>query len=137
MLIGELAAKAGVAVDTVRYYERNGLLMPPERRPSGYRTYASEDLQRLRFIRRSKALGFPLKEIRELLRLSVSADADRSEVHALARHRLADVEQRLRELEDMRAVLADLVDACSGHGPVAGCPIIERVLHADNHGKTE
>lgn len=137
MQIGQLATKAGVAVDTVRYYERHGLLPPPRRQPSGYRAYSNDDLQKLRFIRRSKALGFTLKEIRELLRLSASADADRSEVFALAKHRLADVEQRLLELEDMRAVLADLVSACSGHGPVAGCPIIERVLRNDNNGNVK
>src|SRR5690606_6813754 len=116
MQIGQLARQAGVPIDTVRYYERRGLLAPPARQPSGYRRYQADDLRRLRFIRRSKALGFTLEEIRELLRLSETRDADRSKVRALAEGRLADVEQRLRELAAVRDVLADLVSACSGHG---------------------
>lgn len=128
MQIGQLARQAGVPIDTVRYYERRGLLSEPQRRPSGYRDYDVDDLARLRFIRRSKALGFTLDEIRELLRLSATQDADRGEIRALAARRLADVEQRLRELNSIRDTLDGLVNACSGRGPVAGCPIIERVL---------
>ncbi len=132
MQIGQLARQAGVPIDTVRYYERRGLLSPPQRRPSGYRSYQDEDLTRLRFIRRGKALGFTLDEIRELLRLGAAQDADRSEVRALAARRLADVEQRLRELTAIRDTLSELVATCSGHGPVAGCPIIERVLESEH-----
>jgi MerR family copper efflux transcriptional regulator len=128
MQIGQLARQAGVPVDTVRYYERRGLLSEPMRRPSGYREYAPTDVATLRFIRRSKALGFTLEETRELLRLSSARDADRGEIRALAAQRLADVEARLRELQSVRDTLAGLVTACSGHGPVAGCPIVERVL---------
>lgn len=128
MQIGELARRAEVPIETVRYYERRGLMAAPHRRPSGYRSYEVQDLERLRFIRRGKALGFTLDEIRELLRLSRSDEADRGEVRTLAQRRLADVEQKLRELQSVRDVLADLVQDCSGHGPVAGCPIIERVL---------
>ncbi len=104
------------------------MLTEPQRRPSGYRDYEADDLARLRFIRRSKALGFTLDEIRELLRLSATQDADRGEIRALAAQRLADVDQRLRELKSIRDTLDSLVNACSGQGPVAGCPIIERVL---------
>lgn len=132
MQIGQLARQAGVPVDTVRYYERRGLLTPPARRPSGYRSYQDDDVVRLRFIRRGKALGFTLDEIRELLRLSTAEDGDRGEVRALAAQRLADVEQRLIELRAVRDTLNDLVHACSGHGPVAGCPIIERVLQSEH-----
>jgi Hg(II)-responsive transcriptional regulator len=135
MQIGELAKRAEVPVETVRYYERRGLMAAPNRRPSGYRSYEAEDLRRLRFIRRGKALGFTLDEIRELLRLSRSDDADRGEVRALAQRRLSDVEQKLRELQSVRDVLAELVQVCNGHGPVAGCPIIERVLGTEV-GKT-
>ena len=128
MQIGELAKRAEVPIETVRYYERRGLMTAPSRRPSGYRSYEAQDLEQLRFIRRGKMLGFTLDEIRELLRLSRSDDADRGEVRTLAQRRLADVEQKLRELQSVRDVLADLVQACSGQGRVAGCPIIERVL---------
>jgi len=128
MQIGQLARQAGVPVDTVRYYERRGLLSEPVRRPSGYRDYEAADVATLRFIRRSKALGFTLEQTRELLRLSTTQDGDRGEIRALAAQRLADVEERLRELQSVRDTLDALVNACSGHGPVAGCPIVERVL---------
>ena len=128
MKIGQLANQAGVAVDTVRYYERRGLLPAPTRLESGYRTYGHDDIRQLRFIRRAKALGFSLEEIRELQRLGSAGDGDRAEVRSLAKRRLDDVDARLRELQAVREVLAGLVRQCSGHGPVAGCPIIESVL---------
>jgi MerR family copper efflux transcriptional regulator len=128
MRIGHLAGKAGVAVDTVRYYERQGLLPPPARRPSGYRDYGEDELQQLRFVRRCKALGFTLEETRELLRLNADPRADRAEVRALAERRIADVEAKLRELQAVRDSLSGLAAACSGHGSLEGCPIIHRVL---------
>ena len=131
MQIGQLAQHAGVAIDTVRYYERQGLLPPPQRRASGYRQYGEQDISRLRFIRRAKELGFSLQEIQDLLRLSGNQDADRAEVRALAQHRLADIERKLRELEAMRATLANLVGHCSGHGSLDGCPIIESLAQFD------
>ena len=82
MQIGQLARQAGVAIDTVRYYERQGLLPPPQRRASGYRQYGEQDISRLRFIRRAKDLGFSLQEIQDLLRLNGNRSADRAEVRA-------------------------------------------------------
>jgi MerR family copper efflux transcriptional regulator len=134
MRIGHLAGKVGVAVDTVRYYERQGLLPPPARRPSGYRDYGEGDLQQLRFVRRCKALGFTLQETRELLRLNADPAADRAEVRALAECRLAAVEMQLRELQALRDALAELAGACSGHGPIDDCPILHRVLARDVAG---
>ena len=128
MKIGELASRCDVNIDTVRYYERQGLLPPAQRSASGYRSYGSDDVARLQFVRRAKELGFTLDEIRELLRLNEAVGADRAEVRALAERRLEDVESRLRELERIRAVLAELVTRCSGHGSVAGCPIIDAVV---------
>ena len=128
MKIGELARRGEVNIDTVRYYERQGLLPQPRRQASGYRSYGNEDVARLRFVRRAKELGFSLEEIAELLRLSSAADAHRSEVRTLAARRLADVESRLAELERIRSVLADLVHRCSGQGAISGCPIIEAVV---------
>ena len=93
MQIGQLARQAGVAIDTVRYYERQGLLPPPQRRASGYRDYDARDSARLRFIRRAKDLGFSLQEIHELLHLSDNRDADRAEVRMLAQRRLDDIER--------------------------------------------
>ena len=131
MNIGQLSRRTGVPIDTVRYYERQGLLPPPERRASGYRQYGQPDIARLRFIRRAKELGFSLQDIHDLLRLSSQADADRSEVRALAQQRLTDIERKLRELEAMRATLAHLVGQCSGQGSLEGCPIIDTLVAFD------
>lgn len=131
MQIGQLAMQAGVAIDTVRYYERQGLLPPPERRASGYRQYGEQDIARLRFIRRAKELGFSLQEIQDLLRLSGNPQAKRADVRALAQQRLMDIEHKLRELEAMRATLAHLVGQCSGQGSLEGCPIIDTLVAFD------
>ena len=103
--IGQLAKRAGVAIDTVRYYERNQLLAPAGRLESGYRRYGDTELKRLRFIRRAKALGFTLADIRELL--SLSDERSVAKVKRAAEAKLADVEQRLAELERIRNGLQD------------------------------
>ncbi len=120
--IGALAKRAGVRIDTVRYYERSGLLAPKTRLQSGYRRYSGAELTRLRFIRRAQTLGFSLKEIRELLALSKSRDVAR--VKRAAQAKLADVEQRIAALQRMRDGLATLVEACPGHGEPTDCPIL-------------
>jgi len=122
--IGRLAKSSGVGVETIRFYEREGLLEAPARTASGYRQYTPDAIARLGFIRRAKQLGFSLGEIRELLSLA-SADGDRAQVKALTEHKLVEIEQRIEELRRMRAALAELNHQCSGHGPVEGCPIIE------------
>jgi MerR family copper efflux transcriptional regulator len=123
MSIGKLAARAGVSVDTVRYYEKSGLLPPQERLASGYRRYSELQLARLRFIRRAQGLGFSLKDIRELLGLSKQSDVQR--VKRAAERKLADVEQRLAALTRVRDGLAVLVATCPGHGRAADCPILK------------
>ena len=127
LTIGRLARAAGVGIDTVRFYERAGLMPAPARTASGYRSYAPSDAGRLTFIRRAKALGFSLDEIGELLRLS-QGKGGRASVKSLAERRLRDLEGRIRELTVMRDTLARYARACSGHGPVEGCPIVEAVL---------
>lgn len=127
--IGRLARAAEVGIDTVRFYERAGLMPPAPRTASGYRTYGPGDVERLRFIRRAKALGFSLEEIGELLRLSEGKGA-RAGVKALAEKRLRDLEQKIRELTVFRDTLARYARECSGQGPVEGCPIIGAVLTA-------
>jgi len=129
MSIGRLAKAAEVGVETIRFYEREGLLPEPARTASGYRQYPGETIARLGFIRRAKRLGFSLGEIRELLALA-EAHGDRSRVKTLAEHKLAAIEQRIGELRRMRGALSQLTHQCSGHGPVDGCPIIE-ALHED------
>ena len=130
LTIGRLARRAGVGIDTVRFYERARLLPKPGRTASGYRTYGAEDVERLRFIRRAKALGFTLDEIAELLALS-AGKGGRGGVKALAERRLADLERKIRELTVMRDTLAHYAHRCSGTGAVEGCPIIQAVLTGD------
>ncbi len=122
MTIGRLAKEAGVNVDTIRYYERNGLLPQASRRASGYREYQRADLDRLRFIGRAKELGFSLAEIRELL--SLSADRNVAGVKRRAEERVAQVERKIKELQRVRRGLRSLIDACPGHGALESCPIV-------------
>lgn len=128
--VGQLAEKAGVGIDTVRYYERAGLLPEPPRRPSGYREYPPQAVARLRFIRRAKALGFTLEEISGLLRLS-DHRADVKSIKRLAQTRLAEVERKLRELERVRDGLRQLIEACPGHGEPGACPILSALNGED------
>lgn len=127
LTIGKLARQAGVNIDTVRYYERAGLLPKAPRSAGGYRLYAQGDADRLRFIRRAKALGFTLEEIAELIALNAGTGG-RASVRKLAQHRLDDLDHKLAEMTAIRNALATLVRRCSGDGPVQGCPIIEGVL---------
>lgn len=124
MKIGELAHRADVGIDTVRYYERQGLLPPPQRLASGYRCYDQTSVARLRFVRRAKALGFTLVEIRELLALSGCRADDMADLKAAAAEKLADVEIRLAELSRIRDGLRTLVVSCPGHGALEQCPIL-------------
>ena len=131
MTIGQLAGAAGVNPDTVRYYERTGLMPLPGRSAAGYRLYTDQDRERLRFIRGAKSLGFSLEEIRHLLEL-IDSDGDRADVRELASARLEDMDQRLARMQQARGVLAELVSACSGHGSLRDCPIVEAVLAAQS-----
>lgn len=131
MHIGQLARQAGVPIDTVRYYERNGLLPPPPRRESGYRDYPSQDIARLRFVRRAKALGFTLNEIRELLALSRHRDEDMADFRAAAAAKLADIERKLAELARVREGLRTLLGECPGHGALGQCPILGALSEDD------
>ena len=127
--IGQLAQQAGVAIDTVRYYERNALLAPAGRLASGYRRYGVTELKRLRFIRRAKALGFTLDDIRALLTLSDERDV--AQVKQAAQRKLGDVEQRITELERIRTGLHTLIAACPGHGRAEACPILNALTQED------
>jgi MerR family copper efflux transcriptional regulator len=132
MRIGEFAARAEVNIQTLRFYEREGLLRPPLRTASGYRSYADGDLERVRFIRLCQGLGFTLREIHELLQLHrelaefngktvMKATAVR-EVVAMANERLAVIDEKLTTLTAMRAELTSLVEALTDGGP-AVCPV--------------
>ncbi|MBI3264102.1 MAG: MerR family DNA-binding protein [Acidobacteria bacterium] len=125
LTIGQVARQAGVGVETVRFYERQGLLDAPPRRASGYRQYAPEMVARLQFIRRAKELGFALKEIRELLSLRVAPETTCGDIKQQAEAKMADIDAKLRDLQRMKMALAQLVDACSGSGPTSQCPILD------------
>ena len=129
--IGAVARRAGVGIDTIRYYERMSLLPKPQRRVSGYRDYGPDAVERLRFIRRAKDLGFTLEEIRELLALSTDRERGVKTVKQRAEARLDEVEQRIRELQRMKRGLKQLIDACPGHGALEHCPIL-RALGGEN-----
>ena len=125
MTIGQVARQAGVGVETLRFYEREGLLEQPTRRESGYRQYAPAVVDRLRFIQRAKVLGFTLREIKELLHLHEDEDATRADVKRRAVAKIVDIEAKIEDLRRMRATLGKLAEACDGDGPLHGCPIIE------------
>ncbi|MBK8214343.1 MAG: heavy metal-responsive transcriptional regulator [Myxococcales bacterium] len=125
MSIGELARRAGVAVDTLRYYERLGLLEPAGRTKTGYRRFGPEAEERLGFIGRAKSLGFTLADVAELLRLRARPGAPCAAVREKAREQLAVVDQKLAELSRLRAAVAALVGACQGDRAVERCSILE------------
>ncbi|WP_028917104.1 heavy metal-responsive transcriptional regulator [Pseudoxanthomonas sp. J35] len=124
MNIGQLARQTRVAIDTIRYYEREQVLPPPRRAANGYREYGPDDVRRLRFIRRAKELGFGLDEIRGLLALSDNRSGDMAAVRTTAWEKLQLIEQRIEELQRVRNALQELVAACPGHGSLSECPIM-------------
>ncbi len=130
--IGRLARASGLGVETLRYYERRGLLAPAGRTASGYRQYRPEAVRRLRFIRRAQALGFSLDEIRELLALAEVPDGDAGRVKAITQEKIADIERRIRDLARMKASLETLAERCPGHGPTAQCPILDALAGEDD-----
>ena len=133
LTIGTVAKRAGVPIDTIRYYEREGLLPEPLRRASGYRSYNETAVSRLRFIRRAKDLGFTLEEIRDLLALSSDRSGGVRAVRKRAEQRLASIEARIAELVRIRKGLQQLIQACPGHGDPEQCPILRAL--ADDEPK--
>lgn len=131
LTIGKVANSAGLAIDTVRYYEREGLVEKPSRSPAGYRHYRPDVIARLRFIRQAKELGFTLSEIRELLALKVAPGKSCADVRARAQAKIADVEQRIAQLDRMKRALARLAASCSGRGPTSECPILDALETRD------
>jgi Cu(I)-responsive transcriptional regulator len=124
MLITQTAREAGVNTQTLRYYERRGLLPKPQRRGSGYREYTDNAVRLVRFIKRAQELGFSLEEVAALVRLRGVHRGERHRVRAIAERKIADIERKIAQLQSMRAALQRLVDSCRGSG-AAECPIIE------------
>lgn len=124
LTIGKLSKMAGVTNDTVRFYERNGLIEPVARSESNYRIYNKNDAERLRFIRRAKNLGFTLKEIKELLNLSQNPHTTRSDIKKRTLSKIEDVKTKIKDLQRIKAALEHLARECDGQGPLEGCPIL-------------
>lgn len=125
MTIGEVAKQAAVCIDTLRYYEKRGLVAKPPRTVSGYRAYPKETVQAVCFVKRTQELGFSLQEIKELLALRTKPGAKSAAVRERASAKLIDIDEKIRSLRAMRKSLAKLVDSCSGCGPVESCSILE------------
>ena len=125
--IGALAREAGVHVETVRYYERRGLLKQP-RRSTGWRRYDDDALRTLQFVKRSQELGFSLAEVEELLSLRSSSSVRTcNRVRARAEEKLIDIDAKIRDLTAIRRTLESLTGACPGDGPAGACPILDAI----------
>jgi MerR family copper efflux transcriptional regulator len=123
--IGQLAKNANVNLETIRFYERRGLLPEPPRNKSGHRQYSIKDLRRTEFIKRTQSLGFSLKEISDLLSLSVESGKTCGDVKQRVKAKLIDIEEKIETLQRMREVLLRLETNCPGKGPLNECPILE------------
>ncbi len=126
MTIGKAARKAGVGVETIRFYERRGLIeQPPKPLEGGFRVYPDGTVERIRFIRQAQELGFSLREIDELLSLRADPATDAGDVRKRATAKLEEVDRKLAQLERIRAALEELVAACPGQGALRSCSIME------------
>ena len=131
MTIGKVAKQAGVGVETIRFYEREGLVDEPRRRESGYRQYDPEVVRRIRFIRHAKELGFTLREIKELLDLRIEPGSQCGDVLKLAQAKIDDIDERVRKLQKMRRTLAALTRDCQRGFPSDACPILKALDRND------
>lgn len=127
LTISRLARLGGVNLETVRYYEREGLIPKPPRTRTGYRVFPQDAARRLRFIKRAQELGFSLTEIRELL--SLRPNTDRPKARSRAQAKIVDIEQKIQSLQAMKQVLGSLIDRCEHCAPMGDCPILESLDH--------
>ena len=123
--IGQVAKQTGLGIETVRFYEREGLLEAPQRKESGYRQYREEVINRLRFIKRAKELGFSLREIKELLALRLDPQTTCADMKQRAESKIADIDEKIRMLQGMKKALVKLTLTCPGSGPTSECPILD------------
>jgi MerR family copper efflux transcriptional regulator len=125
LTIGDVAKEAKVNIETLRYYERRGLLASPARSTSNYRLYTEDTVRRVRFIKGAQELGFSLKEILELLSLRAEPETSCEDIRELAEAKITDIEAKIALLQAMKRALVKLVTECSGSGPTTECPILE------------
>jgi Hg(II)-responsive transcriptional regulator len=129
MRIGEVATAAAVNIQTLRYYERVGLLPAPARHSSGYRAYDGGTVRRVRFIKRAQELGFTLNEIADLLAFREQSETACEQVEARASATLERIDAKLRDLQNMRTALSEYVTTCRRRRPVAECPLLRALDH--------
>ena len=122
--IGELARQANVNIETIRYYERRGLISEPPRNKSGHRQYTVEAVRRTDFIKRCQTLGFSLKEIEEILELRITPESTCADMKSRVTEKLMDVDKKINELVQIRDALSRLLKKCTGKGPIDNCPIL-------------
>lgn len=127
LTIGQLASESGVNVETVRYYERRGLIPQPPRSEAGYRQYPENVVGQIRFVKRAQGIGFSLSGVSELLALQAAPGTSSAEIRERAEAKLRDVEERSRDLETMRVALTELLAKCDGQGSVAECSILAAI----------
>ena len=130
LTIGRLAAATGVNLETIRYYERIGLMAPPDRTEGGHRTYAEADRRRLAFVRRGRELGFSLDEVRALLALAAPGRRSCADVEAIAAAHLAEVRAKIADLVRLEAILGDTVSRCARSATAPSCPVLEMLERA-------
>ena len=134
MRIGTIAKRAGIGVETVRFYERKALIARPPKPPNGgFRSYSAETVERIRFIRQAQSLGFSLKEIDELLSLRADPSTDCSDVRERARGKLREVKAKIARLNAIGSALEELIDACPGKGAARHCSILEALASREIH----
>jgi MerR family mercuric resistance operon transcriptional regulator len=129
---GKLATTAGVNIETLRFYEKKGVMPKPDRTPAGYRIYDINDLKRLKFIKKSQILGFTLSEIKDLLYLRVDSERSCSEVRKIASEKISSIDIKIDELQKIRDALSKLVELCKGEGPESDCPILDELEKNNN-----
>ncbi len=133
--IGEVASRAKVNKETVRYYEKRGLIPEPDRRRSGYRIFTQRHIDQIKFIKRAQQLGFTLSEIKELLELRMDEDTTCSEIRDEAQKKYRDVVKKIEDLSQIKETLIGLIDSCAGDGPKGECPILDALEGESETGK--
>ncbi|MDZ7694979.1 MAG: heavy metal-responsive transcriptional regulator [Balneolaceae bacterium] len=132
---GEVAKRADVNKETVRYYEERELIPKPDRRRSGYRIFTQRHIDQIKFIKRAQELGFTLSEIKELLELRMDEDTTCSEIKSEAQEKYRDVAEKIEDLQQIKKTLLELIDTCTGDGPKGECPILGALEGESETGK--
>ncbi len=127
LLIGELAKRAKVNKETLRYYERKGLIPEPPRNDSGHRQYSEIEVKMTEFIKRTQSLGFSLKEIKDLLMLKIEPQTTCKDIQGIVKSKISEIDQKINDLMLIKNTLKKLATRCKGKGPVGECPILDEL----------